>query len=94
MANKRKGSHRDRQSKNRCKVTNEDCIHQRIKRLFISGGQYTASEINRICGGNDARKAISRLRKEDLLNIRDLRLETGCKLYWYAPDSLKGGKND
>lgn len=89
MTNKRKGSHKDRQSKSRNKDTNNDCIHQRIRHLFLSGGQYTASEINRICGGNDARKAISRLRKEDLMNIRDLRLDSGCKLYWHAPVTRK-----
>ena len=41
----------------------------------------TAREINEITGGNDARKEISDLRRSGW-NITDLRLSSGCKLYW------------
>lgn len=34
-----------------------------------------------ITGGNDARKVISELRRSGW-NITDLRLSSGCKLYW------------
>ncbi|GEM_PF-7034667 len=86
MTNKRKGGHKDRQSfEPISKDTNKSRIHQKIRNLFLSGGKYTASEINRICGGNDARKTISMLRNKELLNIRDIRLDDGRKLYWYSP---------
>ena len=72
---------------------NREVIRRKVKALFLSGGQYTASEINRICGGNDARKVISLLRTNELMNIRDLRLSNGCKLYWYEPKEREGVAN-
>ena len=72
---------------------NREVIRRKVKALFLSGGQYTASEINRICGGNDARKVISLLRTNELMNIRDLRLKNGCKLYWYEPKEREGVAN-
>lgn len=49
--------------------------------LFLSGGKFTAKEINSRIGFNDARKVISDLRK-DGLPIRDVRMDNNCKLYW------------
>lgn len=72
---------------------NREVIRRKVKALFLSGGQYTASEINRICGGNDARKYISQLRNQELMNICDLRLKNGCKLYWYEPKEREGVAN-
>ena len=92
MANKKKGSHKDRQSKERCKDIQNLRIHQKIRNLLLRGGKYTASDLNRICGGNDARKTISILRNKELLDIRDMRMDDGRKLYWYSPDTKKGGE--
>ena len=66
-------------------ATSSRCI-QHVRRLFLSGGKYTAKEINTIVGFNDARKAISTLRNEELWDIRDVRLDSGCKLYWLEKD--------
>lgn len=52
-----------------------------IKDLLLSGGKYTAKQLNSITGGNDARKSISVLRKEGY-NIVDIKLQRGIKLYW------------
>lgn len=92
MADKRKGSQQDRQSIDRDKDMNNLHIYQKIKNLLLSGGRYTAAELNYICGGNDARKIISNLRNKELMNIRDIRLEDGRKLYWYSPIDREGGK--
>lgn len=61
------------------------CIQQ-VRRLFLNGGKYTAKEINNIVGFNDARKIISVLRNNEGWDIRDVRLDDGCKLYWLAKD--------
>ena len=92
MDNKRKGSHKDRQSSARGKDTNKLNVYQKIRSLFLNGGRYTAADLNHICGGNDARKVISELRNKELMNILDLRLDNGRKLYWYSPIIKKGGK--
>lgn len=57
------------------------CIQQ-VRKLFLSGGKYTAREINEIVGFNDARKIISILRNNEHWDIKDIRLDNGCKLYW------------
>ena len=56
-------------------------IRATVRSLFLSGRKLTAREINMITGGNDARKDISELSRSGW-NITDLRLSTGCKLYW------------
>lgn len=61
------------------------CIQQ-VRRLFLNGGKYTAKEINNIVGFNDARKVISVLRNNEKWDIRDIRLDSGCKLYWLEHD--------
>ena len=60
-----------------------------IKALFLSGRKLTAKEINQITGSNDARKVISDLRREGM-NIVDMVLPNGCKLYWLAEDVKQG----
>ena len=57
------------------------CIQQ-VRKLFLSGGKYTAREINEIVGFNDARKIIRVLRNNEHWDIKDIRLDNGCKLYW------------
>ncbi|SDX65774.1 hypothetical protein SAMN05444283_1611, partial [Bacteroides stercoris] len=52
---------------------------------------FTARRINELVGFNDARKAISELRHKEGMNIQDIRLSNGCKLYWLAE---KGGHNE
>lgn len=68
------------------KDTDSSRIIQQVRRLFLSGGTYTAKEINERVGFNDARKVISTLRKRDCWKIKDVRLDTGCKLYWLESD--------
>ena len=53
----------------------------KIKALFLRGGKYTAKQLNEISGGNYARKGISVLRRAGM-DIQDIRLPDGCKLYW------------
>ena len=60
-----------------------------IKALFRSGKKFTAKAINQLTGSNDARKAISVLRREGW-NIHDLRQPDGCKLYWLDMDDRQG----
>lgn len=91
MEYKKTGSQQDRQSEAQHEDINNLRIHQKIRSLLLNGGCFTASELNRICGGNDARKVISLLRNKELLNIRDIRLKGGRKLYWYSPITKKGG---
>lgn len=57
----------------------------KIRALFLTGGKYTAKQLNALCGFNDSRKAISVLRANGM-NIQDIRLQNGCKLYWYVRD--------
>lgn len=61
------------------------CIQQ-VRKLFLDGGKYTAREINEIVGFNDARKIISVLRNNEHWDIKDIRLDNGCKLYWLEKD--------
>lgn len=67
--------------KARGKGNTKNCISATVRSLFLSGRKLTAREINMITGSNDARKVISVLRRSGW-NITDLRLSSGCKLYW------------
>lgn len=64
---------------------------QSVRKLFLSGGKFTAKELNSLVGTNDARKLISVLRNDEGWHIEDCRLSNGCKLYWLAK---KGGSNE
>lgn len=55
---------------------------QSVRKLFLSGGKFTAKEVNLLCNTNDARKFISILRHKEGWKIEDIRLANGCKLYW------------
>ncbi|WP_278603060.1 AbrB family transcriptional regulator [Alistipes indistinctus] len=72
-------------------VDHDKCTENRVKwqirKLFREGGKYTAKQLNEITGGNDARKVISDIRNKDNWNIKDVWLDTGCKLYWLEPDN-------
>jgi hypothetical protein len=61
---------------------------QAFRKLFLSGGKFTAKELNQLTGSNDARKYISRLRAEGW-DIEDMRQDDGSKIYWL---SMKGGE--
>lgn len=65
---------------------NNTAIIAKIRSLFNSGYKYTAKELNALIGFNDARKVISVLRQEGM-NIKDIRLENQCKLYWLEADN-------
>ena len=58
-------------------------IKATVAALFSAGYKMTAKDINRRTGSNDARKAISDLRKRGM-NIVDMVLPSQCKLYWLA----------
>ena len=60
-------------------------IQTRIRTLFLTGGKYTAKQLNAMVGFNDSRKAISVLRSSGM-NIRDIRQDNRCKLYWYQSE--------
>lgn len=66
-------------------------IIQSVRKLFLSGGKYTAKEINTLCQTNDARKLISVLRNKEGWSIVDCWMPNGCKLYWLEE---KGGTNE
>ena len=66
-------------------------IRATVRSLFLSGRKLTAREINEITGGNDARKEISDLRRSGW-NITDLKLSSGCKLYWLISKSQKNNE--
>ena len=70
----------------------------KVRQLFLTGGKFTAKEINDRIGFNDARKVISDLRNKEHFKIKDVRLENNCKLYWLEQisqptlfDQLQGG---
>lgn len=67
------------------KSASSRCIQQ-VRRLFLTGNKYTAKELNNLVGFNDARKVISTLRNNEGWDIRDVRLDNGCKLYWLEHD--------
>lgn len=65
----------------------ENRVKCQIRKLFRDGGKYTAKQLNEIIGGNDARKVISDLRRKEKMNIKDIRQNNNCKLYWLEPDN-------
>lgn len=73
------------------KSTDSARLIQSVRKLFSSGGKFTAKELNSLAGTNDARKLISVLRHKEGWQIADCRLSNGCKLYWLAG---KGGANE
>lgn len=73
------------------KGTDSARLIQSVRKLFLSGGKFTAKELNSLAGTNDARKLISVLRNDEGWKIEDCRLSNGCKLYWLAG---KGGPNE
>lgn len=64
---------------------------QSVRKLFLSGGKFSAKDINSMAGTNDARKIISVLRNDEGWKIADCRLSNGCKLYWLEE---KGGSDE
>ena len=72
-------------STNGGEVTKNICIRATIKALFRTGKKFTAKRINQLTHSNDARKAISVLRREGW-DIQDVRQQDGSKLYWLAED--------
>ena len=66
------------------KSTDSARLIQSARKLFLSGGKFTAKELNSLVGTNDARKLISVLRNKEGWQIKDCRLSNGCKLYWLA----------
>lgn len=61
-----------------------------LLQMMKEGQRFTAKEINRIADFNDARKFISDLRRHlSDYQVRDIRLNTGCKLYWLEPINTK-----
>ena len=79
-------------STNGGEVTKNICIRATIKVLFRSGKKFTAKSINQLTRSNDARKAISVLRRAGW-RIQDMRLPDGSKLYWLAEDDRQGVLN-
>ena len=73
---------------NRCKGTHKNRTKATIKALFLRGGKYTAKELNELSYGNDARKCISRLRREGM-DIQDLWQPDHRKLYWVTTEDNK-----
>lgn len=71
------------------KSTDSARLIQSVRKLFLTGGKFTAKEVNLLCHTNDARKLISTLRNDEGWKIEDIRLSNGCKLYWLAE---KGGE--
>lgn len=69
-----------------CKGTDSARLIQSVRKLFLSGGKFTAKELNSLAGTNDARKLISVLRNKEGWNIVDCQLPNGCKLYWLAEE--------
>lgn len=76
--------------KRQCKGS-ENTIIWRIRQLFLKNKPYTASQINRLAGGNDARKAISNLRKAGW-KIEDCRVIGNTKVYWLAELPIDKGR--
>ncbi|MEE0573813.1 MAG: hypothetical protein UC662_09600 [Paraprevotella clara] len=72
----------------KCKGMEPEGEIQAFRKLFLSGGKFTAKELNQLTGSNDSRKYISRLRSEGW-EIEDMRQGDGSKIYWLA---VKGGE--
>lgn len=73
------------------KGTNSSRNIRSVRKLFLTGGKFTAKQLNALVGFNDARKTISVLRHKEGWQIEDCRLSNGCKLYWLAG---KGGSDE
>lgn len=73
------------------KSTDSARLIQSVRKLFLSGGKFTAKELNSLAGTNDARKIISVLRNKEGWKIEGCRMPKGCKLYWLAE---KGGSGE
>lgn len=69
-----------------CKGTDSARLIQSVRKLFSSGGKFTAKELNSLTRTNDARKLISILRNKEGWNIIDCWLPNGHKLYWLAKE--------
>lgn len=78
----------------RYKYNQSSLIIQSVRKLFLSGGKYTAKEINSLCHTNDARKIISKLCNNEGWEIVDCRLPNGCKLYWLSEKGNKMHNSD
>jgi len=59
-----------------------------VRALLLSGGKYSARDINRLCNTNDARKCISTLISRYHMKIRKAWTDGGFKLYWYESESM------
>lgn len=70
----------------RSKDSKSSRIIQQVRSIFLSGRKVTAKEINAETNSNDARRVISTLRNDEGWNIKDVRLDNNCKLYWLEPD--------
>ena len=69
----------------RSSILSKDKKHNpkiKVRQLFLTGGKFTAKEINDRIGFNNARKVISDLQHKENWKIRDVRLEDNGKLYW------------
>ena len=64
-----------------CKDNAFSAFEQTIFGIFSTGNKFTAADLNRMTGGNDARKHISVLRSRGYV-IKDKRLPGGRKEYW------------
>lgn len=92
MREKKKGNPKTAHSLNlHDKGTDSARNIQSVRKLFLSGGKFSAKDINSMAGTNDARKIISVLRNDEGWKIVDCRLSNGCKLYWLAG---KGGSDE
>lgn len=77
---------------NRGKDSDNIPIIKTIQSLFMTGKKFTAKRINQLTHSNDARKAISTLRRAGW-DIQDVRQQDGSKLYWLAEDDRQGMLN-
>lgn len=62
-----------------------------IRQLFLTGKRFTAKQLNKRSGGNDARKTISDLRKEGW-KIESCRVIGNTKVYWLAELPIDKGR--
>jgi hypothetical protein len=87
--NKKQKAASQQPSSNNCHKDNTSSRHikETVRNMFlIHGMKYTAAQINQFIEFSDARKVISTLRREGM-NIKDVRKENGCKIYWLEKDS-------
>lgn len=60
--------------------------------MFLTGKPYTAKQLNKRSGGNDARKTISILRNEEGWKIESCRVAGNTKVYWLAELPIDKGR--